>query len=520
MPQYHINESKVQYHKSPLMVSGSFEDMPHELWLRILKFLSFCEWVNLMRVCKRIHMIAQNNILWKDYYPELELEDGASYYHYAIDSYRVTLLEDDVLPAPAGGWERPDPIISPLSQALSRERNYFIILRNVARKSASSLRFVDSKYRFDPDIAIAAIHRRPSDWQYVSSTLKGNKSFMLHAIQKHKITLNDASDLLKNDQDIVVAALCNNIDDFQYASRELQDNKTFVLALLKRRIYAIQIAAKRSFEIIWAKKRYDEHSDLSSAILQFLKEERRSYNKVFKCCSNKLRADSDVAIAAIENHGAAIISVSPQLERYKDWVAKAAYYQYDDAIHFPLEHFDPGLFIQDLEIYKLYGVRCVINQSQRVFDRLNESLLGPIHPQLRMRLLDLQKAGIRSLAIALSSFNRKMCCSFSPTPIPGLNKVLKGNVPFTKNRYISLSSKFVPLLPPLFPGVAPDDVVSQVDGMSREAETLALKPVSSLELEPHELEYMMCLNNMVAKEEKNKALFLECYTYIARFSSS
>ena len=127
---------------------ASFEDIPPELWLRILKDLPFYEWVNLMQVCQRMRTVAQNNILWKKYYPELTLEDDTSYYHYAKESYSKiidTILEYDGLYVPVG-WQRTNPPTRPLGQALSMESNYFKVLRNVGRNPACSLRFVNLKY--------------------------------------------------------------------------------------------------------------------------------------------------------------------------------------------------------------------------------------------------------------------------------------------------------------------------------------------------------------------------------------
>ena len=129
----------------------------------------------------------------------------------------------------------------------------------------------------DRDVVLLAIHDNLMSLQYASDRLRNDKSVVLYSVQKNAIALQYASDNLKDDEGVALEAIENNVMALQYASPRIRDEKYILM----------RAATKPTFRIAC-------------------------------CASEKLQTDKDVALQYINSRSASI-STFHDVSQKVDW---------------------------------------------------------------------------------------------------------------------------------------------------------------------------------------------------------
>ena len=85
-------------------------------------------------------------------------------------------------------------------------REKTLVLQAV-KENGLALEYGAKAFTKDTEIVRAALRSRPSAFQYVHETLRGNKSIVLPAVTKFGLNLQFVSEVLQDDDDVVLAAV-------------------------------------------------------------------------------------------------------------------------------------------------------------------------------------------------------------------------------------------------------------------------------------------------------------------------
>lgn len=106
-----------------------------------------------------------------------------------------------------------------ISDELKADKN---IISVAVQKNGYALKFASLDLKNDPEIAlVAASNPYFSGFEFVSSSLKDNKEFVLKVVGQNKSNLKFASDRLRDDFDVALAAVRPNRDALKFLSKKL-----------------------------------------------------------------------------------------------------------------------------------------------------------------------------------------------------------------------------------------------------------------------------------------------------------
>ena len=154
------------------------------------------------------------------------------------------------------------------------------------------------------------------------SELLADRKFMLKAVKKCGLSLEYASDELKNDEKIVLAAIQGGDEwgtryafAFEYASEELRSNKEFVLK-------AVKVSEGLALDSASEELKNDKDVVLMAVSHG---EEPSQFDPItaLQFASTTMRADKDVVLAAVKRNGWCLADASEELKADKEVVMAA-----------------------------------------------------------------------------------------------------------------------------------------------------------------------------------------------------
>ena len=204
------------------------------------------------------------------------------------------------------------------------------------KEEPGAIRALESKFRNDKDIVLAATSQNGRAFQYASENLKKDRAFVITVVKQNADALEFADSSMKKDKEVVLAALrskngkaINHIDD------SLKKDKEVILALLKDD-YEFEIfraapkeykkdpefmkaAIKNNADLL--ELAYDDHSYIDPELMK--DKEFALYlvsQKGTLLCrlDNKLKKDKEIAIVAIGNNAQAMFCINESLQEDKD----------------------------------------------------------------------------------------------------------------------------------------------------------------------------------------------------------
>lgn len=206
---------------------------------------------------------------------------------------------------------RNGEILKDVSEELRGNKEFMI---KAVEQSFEGLKFASKELQNDKEVVLKAVQHAPSEFVYASENLKNDKEFMLELLQCSNISglaLEYASEELKRDKDVVLTAVKTNGGALEYASEELQNDKEVVLVGVRQsadqqRAYCLDYASERlrgDKEVVLEAAKY------SVSALMYANEE--------------LKNDRECMLEAIKSNEEALKYVSDELRNDKNFVSMA-----------------------------------------------------------------------------------------------------------------------------------------------------------------------------------------------------
>ena len=194
------------------------------------------------------------------------------------------------------------------------ESNEFMLA--AVTKCGLTLQYASEKLKDDKEIVLAAVTNDGSALQYASTKLKDDKEIVLTAVANNGYSLQYASDIFKDDKEIILTAL-----ELKFASEKLKDDKEIVLVAVANNGGTLEYAStklKDDKEIVLVA--VTNNGDALEYASTKLKDDKEivlaavtNLGKALKYASEKLKGDKDIVWGAVKNQGRSIEYASDEL---------------------------------------------------------------------------------------------------------------------------------------------------------------------------------------------------------------
>jgi len=167
--------------------------------------------------------------------------------------------------------------------------------------------------------------------QHASEELRGDRAFMLAAVQHNGLALEYASDQLRGDKEVVLAAVQQDGDALGYASKELRGNTEVVLAAVQRKEDALKHSSdelRGNMEFVLAAVKQNDFalagaSDVLRGDKEVVLAVVKQNGHALKYAGDEPRGDKEVVLAAVQQTGFALKHASDELQGDKEIVLAA-----------------------------------------------------------------------------------------------------------------------------------------------------------------------------------------------------
>ncbi len=272
----------------------SFDTLPDELILEILKYLSIYDLFHVSSINKHYYKIYRDNLLWefllKKYFPKKNLtKNNFSTFKLAwkdllgfFSISKMTICIEN---------------FKSLSGTLKNDREFILELVGLR---GFLLQHVSQRLRGDKAILLAAVEKDPSAFQYADNCLKKDKTTILAALEKNELVFLHLDKAFLDDDEIVLAVVrkCGGL--LGHASERLRDDIRTVLAAIQQNGGAFWSASKRL---------QDSELIALAAVLQD--------GTVIKFANERLQKNRLLALVAVLQDSSAFLLVDETLKNNK-----------------------------------------------------------------------------------------------------------------------------------------------------------------------------------------------------------
>jgi CxxC motif-containing protein len=155
------------------------------------------------------------------------------------------------------------------------------------QKDGLSLQFASDRLKDDKAIVLTAVNQNGRSLEYASDRLKDNEEIVLSAVKRDGTALQYASERIKNDKEIVKKIIEIDPVSFIHVNKKVKDDKEIVLSVLNKDLSLFKYVGNKlrgdiEFCIICSK--IDNISSLNN--LQFIGEAK----KIFQAHNNDIVA--------------------------------------------------------------------------------------------------------------------------------------------------------------------------------------------------------------------------------------
>jgi len=177
-----------------------------------------------------------------------------------------------------------------------------------------ALELVSERLQDDLSVALAAVQQTGAALEFAGPAARADRAIVLEAVQGDGMCLLQAAPELQRDRDLAIAAVREDWEVIKFLPEELQADRRVALAAIKsHHPRAARSEYGEALEHVAPSLRFDRG---------FCLEAVKTVGRAFSFLPLDLRADKELALAAVTQDGTAITGMSPSIQDVK--IASAA----------------------------------------------------------------------------------------------------------------------------------------------------------------------------------------------------